>query len=67
LRARIEGAVMRLPGTGDGVARLVPVSIVKVDMLPALAVAGFHSQSPMCTGLSRTGQVNGHRDAGGRF
>jgi hypothetical protein len=40
---------------------------VKVDMLPALAVAGFHSQSPMRTGLSRTGQVNGHRDAGGRF
>ena len=24
LRARIDGAVMRLPGTGDGVARLVP-------------------------------------------
>ena len=35
LRARIEGAVMRLPGTGDGVARLVPVSIVKVDMARA--------------------------------
>jgi hypothetical protein len=32
LRARIDGAVMRLPGTGDGVARLVPLSIVKVDM-----------------------------------
>jgi hypothetical protein len=34
LRARIEGVVTRLPGTGDGVARLVPVSIVKVDMAP---------------------------------
>src|SRR3954447_7887287 len=32
LRARIEGAVMRFPGTGEGVARLVLVSIVKVDM-----------------------------------
>jgi hypothetical protein len=31
-RARIAGAVIRLPGTGDGVARLVLVSIVKVDM-----------------------------------
>jgi hypothetical protein len=34
LRARIDGAVMRLPGTGDGVARLVAVSMVKVDMAP---------------------------------
>jgi hypothetical protein len=34
-RARIAGAVMRLPGTGVGVARLVEVSIVKVDMAPA--------------------------------
>jgi hypothetical protein len=32
LRARIDGAVIRLPGTGEGVARLVPVSMVKVDM-----------------------------------
>jgi hypothetical protein len=31
-RERIDGAVMRLPGTGEGVARLVLVSIVKVDM-----------------------------------
>ena len=31
-RARIEGAVMRFPGTGEGVARLVEVSMVKVDM-----------------------------------
>ena len=31
-RARIDGAVMRRPGTGDGVARLVAVSMVKVDM-----------------------------------
>lgn len=32
LRARIEGAVVRLPGTGEGVARLVAVSMVKVDI-----------------------------------
>ena len=32
LRARIAGTVMRLPGTGVGVARLVPLSMVKVDM-----------------------------------
>ncbi len=32
LRARIDGAVMRLPGTGDEVARLVLVWIVKVDI-----------------------------------
>jgi hypothetical protein len=32
LRARIDGAVIRLPGTGTGVARLVEVSMVKVDM-----------------------------------
>jgi hypothetical protein len=31
-RARIDGAVTRFPGTGDGVARLVDVSMVKVDM-----------------------------------
>ena len=37
LRARIDGAVMRLPGTGDGVARLVEVSMVKVDMARPLA------------------------------
>ena len=36
--ARIDGAVMRLPGTGTGVARLVEVSIVKVDMTRLLAV-----------------------------
>jgi hypothetical protein len=32
LRARNAGAVMRFPGTGEGVARLVLVSMVKVDM-----------------------------------
>jgi hypothetical protein len=32
LRPRNPGTVMRLPGTGVGVARLVLVSIVKVDM-----------------------------------
>jgi hypothetical protein len=35
LRARIDGAVIRLPGTGVGVARLVEVSMVKVDMAGA--------------------------------
>ena len=43
LRARIEGAVMRLPGTGDGVARLVEVSIVKVDM-PARGASNGRSR-----------------------
>jgi hypothetical protein len=28
----MDGAVIRLPGTGDGVARLVAVSMVKVDI-----------------------------------
>ena len=32
LRPRIAGTVMRLPGTGLGVARLVPLSMVKVDI-----------------------------------
>jgi hypothetical protein len=32
LRPRIAGTVIRLPGTGIGVARLVAVSIVNVDM-----------------------------------
>lgn len=32
LRARMEGTVVRLPGTGEGVARLVLVSIVTFDM-----------------------------------
>ncbi len=31
-RARIDGTVVRLPGTGEGVARLVPVSIVTFDI-----------------------------------
>jgi hypothetical protein len=34
-RARIDGAVIRFPGTGTGVARLVEVSMVKVDMAAA--------------------------------
>ena len=46
LRARIDGAVMRLPGTGDGVARLVLVSMVKVDMRRLLAVQRRHHASP---------------------
>jgi hypothetical protein len=33
----MEGDVIRLPGTGDGVARLVDVSMVKVDMARLLA------------------------------
>jgi hypothetical protein len=32
LRARKAGTVIRLPGTGEGVARLVALSMVKVDM-----------------------------------
>jgi hypothetical protein len=31
-RERIAGTVTRLPGTGEGVARLVLLSIVNVDM-----------------------------------
>ena len=31
-RARSDGTVIRLPGTGDGVARLVSVSMVTFDM-----------------------------------
>lgn len=36
-RPRIEGTVVRFPGTGDGVARLVSVSIVTLDMAALLA------------------------------
>ena len=36
---------MRLPGTGLGVARLVPVSMVKVDMARLLAISARRSQS----------------------
>jgi hypothetical protein len=35
---------MRLPGTGDGVALLVEVSMVKVDMARLLASKGQHRQ-----------------------
>jgi hypothetical protein len=35
----MAGTVMRLPGTGEGVARLVAVSRVKVDMGPSVATA----------------------------
>ena len=45
LRARIAGAVMRLPGTGEGVARLVEVSMVKVDMAAPLTAVAGNSQS----------------------
>jgi hypothetical protein len=41
-RARIEGAVVRLPGTGDGVARLVEVSMVKVDIAGPLPLRLFN-------------------------
>jgi hypothetical protein len=37
LRDRIAGTVMRLPGTGEGVARLVALSMVKVDMASLVA------------------------------
>jgi hypothetical protein len=32
LRARSAGTVSRLPGDGEGLARLVELSMVKVDM-----------------------------------
>jgi hypothetical protein len=37
---------MRLPGTGDGVARLVLVSIVKVDMAAAFSPAAAQQPVP---------------------
>jgi hypothetical protein len=40
LRPRIAGTVMRLPGTGVGVARLVLVSMVKVDMAAGSSLVG---------------------------
>jgi hypothetical protein len=46
-RERIEGAVMRLPGTGDGVARLVDVSMVKVDMARASSVTAVQRPVPL--------------------
>src|SRR3954463_5219740 len=45
LRARMAGTVMRLPGTGEGVARLVAVSKVKVDMGPP-SNRSFECQPP---------------------
>jgi hypothetical protein len=35
-----------LPGTGDGVARLVPVSIVKVDIAAASSLAAVQQPVP---------------------
>jgi hypothetical protein len=46
LRPRIDGTVMRLPGTGDGVARLVEVSMVKVDMRRPFSGAGVPQPAP---------------------
>jgi hypothetical protein len=43
---------MRLPGTGDGVARLVDVSMVKVDMGGLLAGTPGNSQSRPAVRLS---------------
>jgi hypothetical protein len=45
LRARIDGTVVRFPGTGDGVARLVSVSIVTFDMAAASTGIGEDSQA----------------------
>jgi len=59
LRARIDGAVMRLPGTGDGVARLVEVSMVKVDIARLLAARSDDSQSRGKVGSSTIGNFNG--------
>jgi len=46
LRPRIAGAVVRVPGTGEGVARLVDVSIVKVDMARASSADAAPQQNP---------------------
>jgi hypothetical protein len=51
LRARIAGAVMRLPGTGDGVARLVELSMVKVDMDAASSRRSKHRPVPASSRL----------------
>src|SRR5436305_3825585 len=51
-RPRIAGAVMRLPGTGEGVARLVEVSMVKVDMFGLVAAWREHNH-PVPTSLRR--------------
>ena len=48
-RARIAGTVMRFPGTGEGVARLVAVSSVKVDM-GAASNRSFRRQPPQGAG-----------------
>jgi hypothetical protein len=49
LRARMAGAVIRLPGTGDGVARLVLVSIVKVDIAAASSDGSGQQPDPQTT------------------
>jgi hypothetical protein len=49
---------MRLPGTGDGVARLVEVSIVKVDMNGLLAGPLYDNQSHGWAGSSTIGNFN---------
>lgn len=45
-RARMAGAVVRFPGTGEGVARLVPVSMVKVDIAAACNLAPAQQPVP---------------------
>ena len=45
LRARMAGTVIRFPGTGVGVARLVALSIVKVDIGFLIAAGSPCSQS----------------------
>jgi hypothetical protein len=56
LRARIDGAVVRLPGTGDGVARLVEVSMVKVDMGAASSADAAPQQNPREAQLTDNGE-----------
>jgi|KBSSwiStaDraftv2_1062776.scaffolds.fasta_scaffold2892199_1 hypothetical protein len=52
-RARIEGAVVRFPGTGEGVALLVLVSMVKVDMGAASSgEAGAPPVQARCAGVT---------------
>lgn len=53
LRARIDGTVVRLPGTGEGVARLVPVSIVTLDMRAPLAAPRPSSQTALVKVIGR--------------
>ena len=52
---------MRLPGTGVGVARLVLVSMVKVDMAPGSSALTGKTANPACRhGPPTTARINGN-------